>query len=172
MSQLTHADYLELLQGIIEDLKPDQPVVAAIVEITDPRNKRKSNKLAIKLDVLRGPQTQVIFNFSDVHGKGVKDLNKFVTEKLVSIGVHVAEVREEVIQRITDAPEKPETPSPAEAAKVLELLTARRPAPAPVAVAPSLQVDESEVVLEETATEPTTATERAEAASGFFGKGD
>jgi hypothetical protein len=127
---VTNEEYIELVEGILEELRPDQPVRCEIVEITDRRTKRKSQKLAIALDVERGPQTQVIFNFNDVLGLGELPLRSFLTSKLTSIGVHPVAVRERAGAKITD--EVKTEPTAAEAAKLRELIAKRRqPAVAP-----------------------------------------
>jgi hypothetical protein len=127
---ITKEEYIELVEGIVGELRPDKPVKIAVVEVTDPRTKRKSEKLAICLDVYRGPETQVLFNFSDVLALGELPLRAFVTSKLTSIGVHPTQIRERASARITD--EVKTEPTEAEAAKLRELLVKRRqPAVAP-----------------------------------------
>lgn len=144
---VTNEEYIELVENILEDLRPDKPVRAEIVTVTDKRTGRSSQKLAIALDVDRGPQTQVLFNFRDVLGLGELPLRAFITSKLTSIGVHPVTVRERA-GRVTD--EVKAEPTAAEAAKLREMLAKRRQP----AVAPAVKKAEAQAAASQ---------------SGFFG---
>lgn len=138
MSNVTNEEYVELIESMLAELKPDQPVKALTKMVTDPRTKRVSEKLAIMLDIFNGPKTEVLFNKTDVLGLGELQLRTFITSKLVSIGVHPTPDKKDA-PRVTDAPEKPVVPTDAEAAKVREMLAKRRPA---VPVSESLYVSD------------------------------
>jgi len=126
---ITNAEYIELIENILTELRPDKPVRAEIVRVADKRSGRSSEKLAIALDIERGPQTQVLFNFRDVLGLGELPLRAFITSRLTSIGVH-PDIARERATRVTD--EVKSEPTAAEAAKLREMLVKRRqPAVAP-----------------------------------------
>ena len=142
-TNITNAEYIELVEGVVSELRPDQPVKVQVMKVTDPRTQRQSEKLAICLDVFRGPTTQVLFNFADVLGLGELPLQSFIVSKLTSIGVHPAEARKRSTARVTDEVKKDATA--AEAAKLRELLAKRKES----AVAPAVKAAESLQVAED-----------------------
>lgn len=126
---ITNAEYIELVQAIVDELRPDQPVRVGVNKVTDPRTKKVSEKLSIALDLENGTKTEVIFNKGDVLGLGELPLRAFITTKLTSIGVHPAEVRVRgAAPNVTDVNIERDTPTDAEAAKIRELLAKRKPA--------------------------------------------
>jgi hypothetical protein len=144
MSNVTNEEYIELINHVLTELRPDQPVTVHVRKVTDPRSKRVSEKLSIKLDVLRGPETEVLFDKKDVLSLGELPLRAFITSKLCGLGVHPVEVRQRAAH-VTDAPEKPVVATDAEAAKLREMLAKRKPA---VPVEDSLIVADIDEVLE------------------------
>ncbi len=145
MSNVTNEEYIELVEAIVAELRPDKPVKVRVKRINDPRTDRHSEKIAICLDVFRGPTTEVIFNKGDVLGLGELPLQTFITDKLTAIGVHPTEVRRRSLKNVTDAPAVVSEPTAAEAAKVRELLAKRKPA---VFVEESLMIDDSPAIGE------------------------
>jgi hypothetical protein len=143
-TNVTNAEYIELVEAIVDELRPDQPVKVVVTKVTNPRTGKQSEKLAICLDVFNGPQTQVLFNFADVLGLGELQLRMFITGKLTSIGVHPADTRQSNHARITDDVSRAATD--AEAAKMREMIASRKDRPQEPAVAPAVQEMEEDLV--------------------------